>query len=206
MKLHPFETVIEIDAASRMINIPEALYEIGVAGDHYAETIYFKIDRYYDEMDLSTVPCIIDFVNAAGANDTSAAVEVEVSDDYITFGWEIDKRVTIASGIITFCVNFISEEGRGYKFCTLPAELKIKDGLLDSAKLKTITNEDLAFIQQMQSQISILENSLALLENRISAIIDNSAENTNNIADIKNDIARLKDNVVYNSKILYDGR
>lgn len=197
MKLQPLEPVIEIDSTLRIINIPESLYEIGVAGDHYAETIYFKIARYYDDFDLSTVPCIIDFVNAIGSNDTSEIVDLEIFDDYITFGWEIDRRVTIASGIITFCVKFISNDDRGYQLGTVPAELKIKESLNPSIKLG-VTNEDLALIQNILERIGKLENSLVLLQDIMPVV----ATNKNDIESIKNDIIWMKNNVVYNSNIL----
>jgi hypothetical protein len=32
--------------------------------DHSSEIIYFKIDRFYDYMDLSTTACLIEYVNA----------------------------------------------------------------------------------------------------------------------------------------------
>ena len=52
-----------IDANSREINIPFEFSFLGVIGDHKAETIYFEIDRYFDDEDLSTHTCVIQFVN-----------------------------------------------------------------------------------------------------------------------------------------------
>ena len=52
-----------IDANSRKINIPFEFSFLGVIGDHKAETIYFEIDRYFDDEDLSTHTCVIQFAN-----------------------------------------------------------------------------------------------------------------------------------------------
>jgi hypothetical protein len=50
------ENVYEIDLNKRTINAPDFL---SVKEDHAAETIYFLVDRFYDNMDLSTAACII---------------------------------------------------------------------------------------------------------------------------------------------------
>jgi hypothetical protein len=50
------ENVYEIDLNKRTIKAPDFL---SVKEDHAAETIYFLVDRFYDNMDLSTAACII---------------------------------------------------------------------------------------------------------------------------------------------------
>lgn len=49
------EPMFEIDANSRKINVDATPFKangLSVQGDHLAETVFFKIDRYYDTMDL----------------------------------------------------------------------------------------------------------------------------------------------------------
>jgi hypothetical protein len=36
-----------------------------VKQDHNAETIYFKADRYFDGVDLSTTTCVVQYLNAS---------------------------------------------------------------------------------------------------------------------------------------------
>ena len=50
------ETIYDINLDTRIIDSPKF---IGVEKDHAAETIYFKVDRYYDYMDLANTICII---------------------------------------------------------------------------------------------------------------------------------------------------
>lgn len=45
-----------IDANERTISIPDGFTFLGVLNDHNAETVYFEIDRYYDQTDLSQKP------------------------------------------------------------------------------------------------------------------------------------------------------
>lgn len=57
------ENIYEIDLNSRIINAPEFL---SVKKDHAAETIYFLVDRFYDNMDLANTACVVQYINAAG--------------------------------------------------------------------------------------------------------------------------------------------
>ena len=50
------ETIYNIDLNSRTIEAPEFL---STETDHFAETIYFKVDRYFDNMDSTKTICII---------------------------------------------------------------------------------------------------------------------------------------------------
>lgn len=57
------ENIYEINLNTRTINAPEFL---SVRKDHAAETVYFLVDRFYDNMDLSQTACVIQYKNAAG--------------------------------------------------------------------------------------------------------------------------------------------
>ena len=48
------EPFFEINANTRGITVPGELSQIGVVGDKLAEILFFKIDRYYDAVDLDT--------------------------------------------------------------------------------------------------------------------------------------------------------
>lgn len=48
-----------INANTRKISIPSEFGFLAVKKDHRAETIYFEIDRYFDDEDLSTHTCIV---------------------------------------------------------------------------------------------------------------------------------------------------
>ena len=50
-----------IDANERTISIPDGFTFLGVLNDHNAETVYFEIDRYYDQTDLSQKTCIVQY-------------------------------------------------------------------------------------------------------------------------------------------------
>ena len=56
------ERTFDVDLSKREISVPTFL---SVQKDHKAETIYFLVDRYYEQRDLSEMCCMIEFINAA---------------------------------------------------------------------------------------------------------------------------------------------
>lgn len=57
------ESIYEIDLNERTIKSP---YFLGVQKDQAAETIYFVVDRFYDEVDLANTACIVYYKNSKG--------------------------------------------------------------------------------------------------------------------------------------------
>jgi hypothetical protein len=51
--------IYDIDLNTRTIRGPSVL---SVQRDHKSEIIYFKVDRYFDYMDLSNTVCIIEYI------------------------------------------------------------------------------------------------------------------------------------------------
>ena len=79
-----------IDANSRTIKIPPEFQFLGVKNDHKAETVYFEIDRYFDNEDLSTHTCVVQFENKSGEGGIYPVtiMDTESIDGKIIFGWE----------------------------------------------------------------------------------------------------------------------
>ena len=139
------EPYFEINANTRAITVPSALSQIGVVGDKYAEIVFFKIDRYFDAVDLDTRHIYIEW-EAPGANgETIKGISRDFLRDTqsekgkIIFGWLIDDRLTQAVGTIRFAVRFVewstsadsAAEGTqlGYSFSSLPAQINVVDSL-----------------------------------------------------------------------------
>ena len=128
-----------IDANSREINIPFEFSFIGVIGDHKAETIYFEIDRYFDEIDLSTHTCVIQFINknpkTLKFNEglyPVTTMDVNSIDGKIIFGWNIMNDATQIAGDIHFSIRFYSIDSNNkftYNFNTVTANSIILDTL-----------------------------------------------------------------------------
>ena len=147
------EPLFEIDANSRKITVPPEFKSNGasVQGDHLAEVIFFRIERYFDYKDLSTCNIEINWKMGAKEGKTTRFIKFddvqtidEVKSNCIIFGWPINDVVTEKSGALTFAVEFNQTEGEGdnqkiiYRFNTLPTTVNIKDGLILSEEVEAV--------------------------------------------------------------------
>lgn len=148
-ELYYREPIYNIDLDSRIVEAPEYL---SVKYDHNAETIYFAVDRYFDNVDLSNVFCIVQYQNAnpdisqggyiysVPYFDTTSLAD----ENKMLFQWAIEGPATAFSGTITFSIKFYeidlqtidSVDGTSfnqkfYKYLlnTQPAKSKIMHGL-----------------------------------------------------------------------------
>ena len=125
------EEPLRIDLDTRKINAPEYL---SVATDHRAETVFFSVNRYFDNVDLSTMSCIIQFINAAGESGIYVVPFYDISrgDDNMLIPWVIEGAVTAKSGPVAYSVQFfrVSESSSKYSYNlnTLAATSKVLEG------------------------------------------------------------------------------
>ena len=119
--------------------------QIGVIGDKLAEVLFFKIDRYFDAVDLNTRQIYIEWRDAAGNKGISRDYlrDVQSEKDKIIFGWAIGEELTHTVGTINFAVRFVewtnredssnsvpnAGTGLEYSFSSLPASVTISDSL-----------------------------------------------------------------------------
>ena len=126
------EQIFDIDLGTRKISVPKFL---SVRNDHQAETVYFKFDRYYENVDLTTMGCVIEYTNAA--NDTFI-YPVPFYDIYnaahenkVIIPWCIQGQATVKAGTIKFAICFFKVNANhkiGYALNTLVAESQILAG------------------------------------------------------------------------------
>lgn len=108
-------------------------------GDNTAETIYFKINRYFDAMDLNTADIYIQWENSNGDKGISKewVRDIDTFDDFMVFGWVLGNNITKSSGTIRFSIRFIkTKQGQTpdekivtYSFSTLNAQALINPAL-----------------------------------------------------------------------------
>ena len=138
LPLEEDENLFEIDADKRSITVPPAFVQNGISvqSDEVAETLYFKIDRYYDATDLATQHVFIEWRNAAGEEGVSLpwVFDIESEPNYIIFGWPLSSRITSTPGQVQFAVRFYTQDEGApdrlvYSFSTLTQTATIKPGL-----------------------------------------------------------------------------
>lgn len=135
------EPLFEINANTRGITVPGELSQVGVVGDKFAEILFFKIDRYFDAVDLDTRHIYIEWELPDGTRGISRDFlrDTQSEKDKIIFGWLIDDVLTAQIGTIRFAVRFVEWTDREdeaaanakllYSFSSLPATITISDTL-----------------------------------------------------------------------------
>lgn len=109
---------IEIDADTRTMMIPDTERIFGVMSDEKGERKYFRCKRFVGNgIDLSKLSLRIVFQNASGLDtgrDKYIVTDLATDgEDYITFSWELSRKVTAYKGIISFIVCAIKTKSDG---------------------------------------------------------------------------------------------
>lgn len=161
------ERLYDVDLHTRTVSMPEFL---SVETDHKSETIYFKVDRFFDYMDLSTVACVIQYINARGE---SYYYPVPFYD-CITFNeenkmlipWNIDGSATVAPGTVKFSIRFYKiVEGKFiYNLNTKTITAKVLHGIdneqFSTEKYQLATD---VFLQIQEALLKLNERVVAQL-------------------------------------------
>lgn len=159
------EPCFEIKANSRSIIIPPD-FSVQVEGDEAAETIFFRINRYFDMTDLRQQQIAIQWENANGDKGYSdpwiTFIDEAADDDYLVFGWAITsiigekKGIASKAGNVSFSVKFYRKENDKiiYSLNTLPAQLTIRRGMafsLTDDKVIEETGMESVMLQRFQN-------------------------------------------------------
>ena len=168
------ENIYNIDLSTREVEAPEYL---SLYTDQYAETVYFKADRYYDNMDLADTVCTIQYVNdgvkkLTGEEDEGRVYLVPFIDIFtfkkenkILIPWQISGEVARVPGNITFSIRFfkLNEIGQYiYNINTLPAKSKILNGLDLNLEEYDDIYKDSDIITSLENRINDLSNLMGL--------------------------------------------
>ena len=110
--------IYDIDLDTRMIDAPQFL---SISNDHKAETIYFRVDRFRDYMDLSNTICVIQYVTPDGKAHVYPVpfydVLTEKHNQKMILPWCIDGAATHLKGIVQYSIRFyrIEEKEEQYE-------------------------------------------------------------------------------------------
>lgn len=127
--------IYDVDLNTRTIHGPEVL---SVRRDHKSEVIYFKIDRYFDYMDLANTTCIIQYIVPGDTERVPHFYVVPFFDtrtygneNKMIFPWSVGGSATMANGEIEYAIRFFKVTGErehavlAYNLNTLPAKSKV---------------------------------------------------------------------------------
>lgn len=159
------EPCFTVNMSTRAITVPKdfATYGLGVKGDTYAEVVFFESDRFFDQVDLKSAQCWIQWVNTSTqAKGNSQSVYMDATEDKLLFGWVITEEMTTGAGNIEFAVRWftLNEEGNvSYSVSTQKATCSIKPSLdLDVKSMQPDAN--IENILKLRPKYSGIINSL----------------------------------------------
>lgn len=141
------ETIYDVDLNTREIKGPASL---GVEADHRSEVIYFKVDRYYDHMDLINTVCLIQYENAKKQSGLYVVpfydADTFIDEDKLLIPWCISGRVAAAAGEVKYSIRFYqidsSKSELVYNLSTLSTKTVIGQSLVVDINLDEDAGED----------------------------------------------------------------
>ena len=138
------ETIYNVNLNTREIDAPNIL---SAKTDHLAETIFFSVDRYFDNMDLTKTVCVIQYVNQNATDEDGnpaggflylvpfydIAYFQKKGENKILIPWAVGGPATAAAGPVTFALRFFLCNAEGteiiYNLNTLPAESRVLESM-----------------------------------------------------------------------------
>lgn len=126
------ELVYEIDLNTRKVQAPEFL---SVAEDHNAEVVWFRVNRFFDDVDLFGATCWIQYRNALGEDYVAVTlpkVIKESNHDVLYIPWPICSPATKAAGNVQFSFRFFKigdSKKVHFSLHTIPVTSKVLHGL-----------------------------------------------------------------------------
>ena len=120
--------------------------QINITQEENSQYIPFRMPRYYDGVDLSRMMIFIRYARATSKSNeglTYSVVNVQANEEYIRFGWLIDKRITSITGEVKFQIEASGSinktlangtvETVNYRWMTKPVgKINILQGLVGS--------------------------------------------------------------------------
>lgn len=128
------EPIYEINLNERKIAAPTFL---SVEEDHNSEVIWFKVARFYDNFDLYSTTCWIQYKNANNEEYFYLAPMYisgeDPEDNTLLIPWAISKEVAAKTGTVSFAFQFfkLTEDNLRFDFVlnTQVAKSKILAGM-----------------------------------------------------------------------------
>ena len=155
------ESRFEINADTRDIIIPNDFKKlVSVAGDHFAETLIFSIDRFFDSTDLLTKEIGVQWVDENGINKLTNLTKIkyyDANEQKIIFGWPLNDMITKNDRVINFSIRFFSkiDEVLNYSFNTKIHQIVIapalKADLSDGVQVEQVSDSFLSIIEDSPS-------------------------------------------------------
>jgi hypothetical protein len=136
------EAPFEVNANSRQITVPDNFKKYGVSlhGDQIAETLLFRVDRFFDFNDLLTTTIFVQWTRPGSEPESEregasliTLVDYETEPGKLWLGWPLTSEITQASGPLKFSLRFFKKDPEtkkiSYSLNTLTTQVTINPAL-----------------------------------------------------------------------------
>lgn len=95
-----------VDDDTRLVTIPDKYKKLGVESDEKVKRIWFRFPKFVGNngIDLSAIGVRVNYRNANGDGDIYIVEDLTTDGDYVTFSWELTRKVTAYKGNVSFVV------------------------------------------------------------------------------------------------------
>lgn len=130
-ELEVVEEIITTDWNTRVLAIPASITNLGVESDDNVKHLQFKIPRHCGTIDLSEFIISVNFEDANGNGDVYPVKDVTVTEDRLSFIWDVDRTAFGVAGNVKFnlCLTRYEDEIVVQELNTTPAKLPVLPGL-----------------------------------------------------------------------------
>lgn len=124
-----------VDDDTRLVTVPDKYKKLGVESDEKAKRIWFRFPKLVGNngVDLSAIGVRVNFRNANGDGDIYIVEDLTTDGDYVTFSWELTRKVTAYKGHVSFVVCAVKSATDGTTKnewnTTLNKECEVLEGL-----------------------------------------------------------------------------
>lgn len=126
-------------------------------GENNSQMLLFRIDRYYDNVDLKDKSIMFIYRDALGAIRREYAINIQNTDEYIWFNWLITIGTTHTVGKISACIEFsgADEIGNNYVLKSSLFNFYVEEAL-DTSEITSQVPTD--WFLDIENRLNALEN------------------------------------------------
>ena len=164
---------IDVDLSKREIKLPSSFYAdfLDVQNDHLAAEIWFRMDRYFEDVDLSKTTCVIEYINAAGEGRICPILSIDTTtfNGQLCVCWQVGREATKQAGKIKFVLHFynIVQNSNGdfvysYSLSTRPCEATILKSLDKTVSLDKAYDYSAEIMNEIYGRLTAVEQKAVL--------------------------------------------
>lgn len=105
-----YSDTLVFEMSSETKQVEKILGQALVAGEENSQYIKFVLPRYWDGIDISSKTFTIEYALAGAYYGTSEAVNAEMSDEQVRFGWVVPETACAISGTLFFILKVESND------------------------------------------------------------------------------------------------